>query len=69
MRNIEASISFMRAYCEDNENCKLIDISSYTEFNTRKDIFARDRVHLNQTGYDMYEEIMKKALREELDKF
>ena len=69
VRNIEQSISFMRAYCDTNENAKLIDISPYTEFNTRKDIFVDDEIHLNQTGYDMYGEIMRMALKDELDKF
>ena len=69
IRNIDASISFMRAYCEDNTNCKLIDISPYEQFNTRKDIYVEDQIHLNQTGYYLYEEIMKKALKEELDRF
>ena len=69
INDIEKSIEFMREYCEANSHCKLIDISWHEEFNTRKDIFVEDGVHLNQEGYDMYEKIIRKALREELDKF
>jgi len=68
-QNIKRSISFMDAYCKDNSNCKLIDISSYKEFLTRQDIFAEDDIHLNQIGYNMYAEIMLEALKEELAKF
>ena len=69
LRNIKQSIDFMRSYCEQNDNCKLIDITPYEEFNSRKDIYAEDMLHLNQAGYDMYEQIMRCALKEELDRF
>ena len=68
-KNIEKSISYMKAYCDANSFASLVDISWHKEFNTRKDIFVSDNVHLNQTGYDMYEEIMRKALSDELNKF
>ena len=68
-RNAAQSVSFMRSYCEENDNCELIDISGYKEFNSRKDIFVEDHVHLNQMGYDMYGEIMRTALSKELDRY
>ena len=69
IKNIEKSIQFMKSYCDENSFAKLIDISPYEEFNTRKDIFASDNIHLNQAGYDIYGMIIRNALEEELNKF
>ena len=69
VRSIEESISLMKAYCEKNPDCKLIDISGYEQFNTRKDIFVEDCIHLNSEGYEIYGEIMREALKEELEKY
>ena len=38
------------------------DAGIYAEDKIREDIFIEDRIHFNQTGYDIYAEFLRKVL-------
>ena len=61
--------SWLKAFCEETPNCHFIDILACEEIATRKDIYVEDKVHFNQMGYDIYTEIFKEALKDELAKY
>ena len=61
--------SWLKAFCKETPNCHFIDILACEEIATRKDIYVEDKVHFNQKGYDIYTEIFKEALKDELAKY
>ncbi len=67
-QNYKRFDTWLKAFAEATPNCHFIDMMKYDELK-RKDIFVEDGVHFNQTGYDIYAEIFKKELKDELDRF
>ena len=63
------SASLLKDFCREHENCFYVDVPKYVELNTRKDIFVEDGVHFNQEGYDLYAEVFREALADELAKY
>ena len=64
-----------REYCDRHEDTTYIchaecvdfwkdpaDAGIYAEEKIREDIFIEDRIHFNQTGYDIYAEFLRKVL-------
>jgi len=60
--------SWVKQFAEETPNCYFIDMEKF-EGCGRKDIYVEDGVHFNQTGYDMYGDFMREALKEELERF
>lgn len=60
--------SWVKHFAEETPNCFFIDMEEF-EGNGRKDIFVDDGVHYNQKGYDLYADFMRKALKNELERF
>ena len=67
----------LEAYCRKHDDCTLVDhwnnplffvdpnrIGEYD--NIREDIFIEDKIHYNQTGYDLYAEFYREILKDEL---
>lgn len=61
--------SWIKAFVDITPNCHYIDIRGYEPLSCRKDIFVEDGVHFNQMGYDIYAELFKEALKDELAKY
>ena len=60
--------SMLKAFAQDTPNCHFIDQYNYEPL-MRKDIYIEDNIHYNQEGYDIYTELYKTALKEELEKY
>lgn len=60
---------FEREFAEKTENVFYLDILGYEPLSGRKDIFVEDGVHYNHLGYEIYGEMFRQMLKEELDKF
>ncbi len=60
--------SWVRRFAEETPNCFFIDVMGYKGLD-RKDIYVEDGVHFNQKGYDIYAELMREALKAELESF
>lgn len=57
--------SWLREYAEKTPNCKYIDIAAYEPLH-RDDIFVEDKKHFNNKGYEIYAELFREALKDEL---
>ena len=68
VRNRERISSWARHFAEETPNCYFIDMMNYDGFK-RNDIYVEDGIHFNQKGYDIYAELMRDALRAELERF
>ena len=60
--------SWAKAFCEKTPNCIFLEMMHSEPLN-RKDIFVEDGVHYNQTGYKLFGDYFRSALKEELKKF
>lgn len=58
----------MKAFCEENDRCFYLNTFDYEPLG-RKDILVEDKIHFNQTGYDIYAEFFREAIKNELDQF
>lgn len=58
----------VKAFTETEPDCFFLDVLERPEFR-QKDIFVEDGVHFNQTGYDLYADFYREALKEELARF
>lgn len=58
----------VKAFAEATPDCFFLDILERPEFR-RKDIYVQDGVHFNQTGYDLYADFYREALKDELARF
>ena len=58
----------IREFAEKTPNCTFVDAMNHEPF-YRKDIFVEDGVHFNQTGYDVYADFYREALKDELKNF
>lgn len=67
LNNVKRLHSWMQAFAAETPNCFFIDCWS-EEIASRKDVYVEDG-HFNQLGYDLYAEIFKKALADELAKY
>ena len=54
----------MKEFCEANSNCYFIDTAAVLlkDGKPRDDIFIKDNLHLNQKGYDLWADAVKKVL-------
>ncbi|MBQ8356432.1 MAG: hypothetical protein IJX39_01330 [Clostridia bacterium] len=59
---------WMKEFAERTPNCVFIDAKAYKPLR-RTDIYVEDGVHFNQTGYDLYTDFFKEALKDELDRY
>jgi len=69
--HIETRLSLdekMRTYAKEHKDCHFIDIMGYAPMRSN-DIFIEDGVHLNPHGYEIFTELFKEALRDELDNY
>ena len=71
----ERYLEMIHAYANSHEDTEVIELWNQPEFfetpedvgnykKVREDIFAKDKVHPNQAGYDILKEIFTKALDE-----
>ena len=60
--------SWVKQFAEDTPGCYFIDMEKF-EGCGRRDIYVEDGVHFNQSGYDMYGDFMREALKDELNRF
>ena len=58
----------LREFAEKTPNCFYIDTFEHAPLRN-DDLFVEDGVHFNQMGYDIYAEIFKQELKDELDEF
>ena len=58
-----------KEFAEKNENVYFLDILNYEPLKTRKDIYWEDQVHLNAEGYEIFGEMFRKMLKDELDQY
>lgn len=59
---------FLKNYAEQTPNCTFIDVMGYEPLQ-RKDIYVEDGVHYNEEGYQIYAEMYRKVLEQELAAF
>ena len=67
LRDARRFESWLKAFYKENPDCYYINCWSEKMIG-RKDIFVEDG-HFNQKGYDLYAEIFKEALKDELAKY
>ncbi len=60
--------SWVKEFAEKTPNCYYIDCFEYEPL-IRDDIYVDDGVHYNQSGYDIFAELFREELKDELDKF
>lgn len=58
----------LRNFAAETPNCYFIDVLNYAPLD-RDDIFVEDGVHFNQDGYDIYAELYREALKDELSRY
>ena len=58
----------LREFAEKTPNCFFIDPKEYEPLR-RNDLYIEDGIHFNSTGYEIYGDFFKKALKDELDRF
>ena len=58
----------LRALAEKTPDCRYLDVLHHAPL-TRDDIFIADNVHYNPTGYELYADFYREALREEFARF
>lgn len=57
---------WLREFAEKTPNCKYIDIAGFEPLHNRDDIYDDDGKHFNRVGYDIYAELFREALKDEL---
>ena len=60
---------WQKEFAEKIDNVFFLDILNYEPLQSRKDIYVEDGVHFNAEGYEIYGEMFKKMLRNELDRY
>nr|MBQ4318419.1 hypothetical protein [Clostridia bacterium] len=60
--------AMIKEFAENTPNCKYVDIYNYTPLH-RADIFVEDGVHFNQAGYDIYADMFREVLADELAQY
>lgn len=60
--------SVILEFAQRTPNCTFVDVMNHEPL-CRKDIFVEDGVHYNQTGYDLYAQLYRQALKDELKNF
>lgn len=56
---------WLREYAENTPDCTYIDVTNYEPLH-RDDIYDTDGKHFNRLGYDIYAELFREALKDEL---
>lgn len=59
---------WLRQFAEEMPDCTYVDVAGYEPLH-RMDILAEDKVHFNREGYQIYGELFKEVLREELEQY
>ena len=57
-----------KKYAEENENCFYVDAFEHPAMQ-RNDIYASDNKHFNRKGYEIYADIWREALKDELKNY
>ena len=57
--------SWLREYAQNTPNCTYVDITNFEPLH-RDDIFAEDGVHFNKLGYEIYADLFREVLKDEL---
>lgn len=60
--------NWLREYAHNTPNCFYVDITNYKPLQ-RDDIFAEDGVHFNNLGYEIYADLFREVLKDELTKY
>ena len=60
--------SWAEKYAEENANCFYVDAFEHPAMQ-RKDIYASDNNHFNREGYEIYADIWREALKDELKNY
>ena len=47
----------------------ILDLLNYEPLRSRKDIYVEDNVHMNPEGYQIFGEMFRQMLKEELDRY
>ena len=58
-----------KEFAEKTENVYFLDLLNYEPLKSRKDIYVEDNVHLNNEGYQIFADMFRKMLKEELDRY
>ena len=59
---------WLQEFAAETPNCTYVDITNYQPLQ-RMDIFAADNVHFNRKGYDLYAELFRDVLKDELEQY
>ena len=59
---------WLKEFAQNTPNCFFIDEAAYEPLR-HGDIFAEDGKHFNQKGYDIYADLFREALKDELEQF
>lgn len=57
-----------REFVQNTPNCFFLNVSDYEPLKN-PDLFVEDGVHYNQTGYDVYADFFREALKDELARY
>ena len=60
--------AFLKQYADETPDCHFIDVFNYPPF-VEKDVFISDGVHLSPEGYELYAQMFREALKDELAKY
>ena len=58
-----------KEFAEKTENVFFLDLLNYEPIRSRKDIYVEDGVHFNAEGYQLFGEMFREMLKEELDRY
>lgn len=68
LRNVARFDALLKAFVQENDWCRYIDCMKHEEFQS-PELFVEDKVHFNQKGYDLYAEMFRDELKDELEAF
>ena len=68
LRNVERFDMYIKSFAEATENCYYINMMKHEELQP-DELFVEDMVHYNQKGYDLYAEVFKEELKDELKNY
>ncbi len=63
--NLKEFDGWLRDYAESNDFCTYVDVTNFEPLQ-RDDIFADDGVHFNNLGYEIYADLFREVLKDEL---
>ena len=68
LAQIKQHNSWLKEFAENTPNCFYVDEAGYEPL-WQEDIYAEDGKHFNQKGYDIYADLYREVLKDELAKY